>query len=66
MRRIEKYDESLTSEVITIAAWIIIVFGIFLAITSIIGAISTIKENFAGLCLVCIKYNFLFLEFINT
>ena len=49
MRRIEKYDESLTSEVITVAAALAILFSVYLAISAIIGSLSVIKESYLGI-----------------
>lgn len=51
MRRIEKFDESLTSEAIILTAWLLILNAIFLAFIGILGAISSIKENLYGLIL---------------
>ena len=52
MRRIEKYDDSITSEVIVRGSWILIGFAILVAINAILGASSVIKENFTGLITV--------------
>ena len=49
MRRIEKYDETLTSEIILIGTGLPVVVGAIFALIGTLGACSATKENSVGL-----------------
>ncbi len=57
MRRIEKYDETLTSEIILIGTGLPVAAGTIFALIGTLGAYSTSKEKIIGLISVFLYEN---------